>query len=178
MITIEDSALLIVDVQGKLAEQMHHSTSLLENLSILIQGATLLSVPVIWVEQLPNKLGKTHSYITPYLSGRALEKSTFSSWGSLEVRSEIERINRKNLIVAGIESHVCVYQTVRDLLKEDYSVHVVRDAVSSRVIENKNLGLEAMKSAGASMTSTEMVLFELQQVAEGDVFRQMIKLIK
>jgi nicotinamidase-related amidase len=73
---------------------------------------------------------------------------------------------------------VCVYQSVRDLLEMQYDVHLVSDAVSSRTLENKNLGLQAIKSAGASMTSTEMVLFELQKKAEGDVFKQLIKLIK
>jgi len=178
MITMEDSALLIVDVQGKLAQQMHESSALFNNLSILIQGAKLLSVPIVWVEQLPDKLGLTHSDIAQYLPGNAFEKSTFSAWGNSEIRSEIEKINRRNWIVAGIECHVCVYQTVRDLLKMHYNVHVVTDGVSSRTLENKSIGLQVMQAAGAKLTSTEMVLFELQQKAEGEEFKQMIKLIK
>jgi nicotinamidase-related amidase len=178
MITIENSALLIVDVQGKLAEQVHDSSGLINNLSILIQGAKLLSIPIVWVEQLPEKLGITHPEIGQYLSGKAFEKSTFSAWANNEIRSDVENINRRNWIVAGIECHICVYQTVRDLLKMHYKVHVVKDGVSSRKLENKSIGLEAMKSAGASMTSTEMVLFELQQKADGDVFKQLIKLVK
>lgn len=178
MITVENSALMIVDVQGKLAEQVQGSSELLNNLSILIQGAKLLSIPIVWVEQLPDKLGSTHPEVSQHLSGKAFEKSTFSAWSNNEIRSEIENINRRNWIVAGIECHICVYQTVRELLKMHYKVHVVNDAVSSRKLENKNIGLEAMKSAGAYMTSTEMVLFELQQKAEGDVFKQLIKLVK
>jgi nicotinamidase-related amidase len=178
MLTIEDSGLLIIDVQGKLAEQMHESSALFNNLSILIQGAKLLSLPIVWVEQLPDKLGRTHSDIIQYLPGKPFEKSSFSAWGHQGVRSEIENLNRRNWVVAGIESHVCVYQSVRDLLKMHYHVHLVTDAVSSRKIENKRLGLQAMQAAGANLTSTEMVLFELQKKAEGEVFKQLIQLIK
>jgi nicotinamidase-related amidase len=178
MMTTENSGLLIIDVQGTLAEKVHDSAALLNNLSILIQGAKLLSIPIVWVEQLPEKLGKTHSDIAQHLLGRAFEKSTFSAWGNNEIRSEIENLNRRNWIVAGIECHVCVYQTVRDLLKMHYNVHLVGDGVSSRTLENKVIGQQAMQAAGAKLTSTEMVLFELQQKAEGDIFKQLIKLVK
>lgn len=178
MMTTENSGLLIIDVQGTLAKKVHDSAALLNNLSILIQGAKLLSIPIVWVEQLPEKLGKTHPDIVQHLLGRAFEKSTFSAWGNTEIRSEIENLNRRNWIVAGIECHVCVYQTVRDLLKMHYNVHVVGDGMSSRTSENKVIGLQAMQAAGAKLTSTEMVLFELQQKAEGDVFKQLIKLVK
>ena len=159
MITIENSGLFIIDVQGTLAEQMHESPALFKNLSILIQGAKLLGIPIVWVEQLPDKLGSTHKDILPYLSGpsisrKAISKSTFSAWGDNEVRSQVEKLNRRNWLVAGIECHVCVYQTVRDLLKMHYDVHVVSDAVSSRTQDNKKIGLQAMQAAGAKMTST------------------------
>ena len=178
MLTIEDSALLIIDVQGKLAEQMHQCSVLFNNLSILIQGAKLLDIPIVWVEQLPEKLGATHADIAQHLPGKPLAKSSFSIWGDEAIRSAVEHVHRRNWIVAGIECHVCVYQSVRDLLKMHYSVHVVSDAVSSRTEENKALGLHCMEAAGAKMTGAEMVLFELQQKAEGDVFKQLIGLIK
>ena len=178
MITIEDTGLLIIDVQGKLAEQMNEAPALFKNLSILIQGAKLFGLPIIWLEQLPDKLGATHKDIAQHLTGQPISKSTFSAWGNNEVRSQIENSNRRNWLIAGIECHVCVYQTVRDLLKMHYDMHVVSDAVSSRTLENKNLGLQAMKAAGAKLTSSEMVLFELQNKAEGEVFKQLIQLIK
>ena len=178
MLTVEDSALLIVDVQGKLSEQMHDNAELFRNIALVIQIANLLAVPIVWVEQLPSKLGKTHPDIVKYLSGVAIEKSSFSACGDETILAEIERLNRKNWIVAGLECHVCVYQTVRDLLTMNKSVHLVSDAVSSRSLFNKNVGIQAMQVAGAKITSTEMVMFELQKKAEGDVFRKMIKLIK
>lgn len=178
MLTSEDSALLIIDVQGKLAEQMDQSPALFNNLSVLIQGAKLLNIPMVWVEQLPEKLGPTYAEIAQYLPGEPLPKSSFSIWGDEAIRSAIEQVHRRNWIVAGIECHVCVYQSVRDLLKMHYNVHVVSDAVSSRTAQNKALGLDCMKAAGAKITGTEMVLFELQQKAEGSVFKQLIQLIK
>ena len=178
MVSKQNSALLIVDVQGKLSEQMHNSTELFNNIAVLIQVAKLFELPIVWVEQLPEKLGKTHPDIAQHLTGKALEKSTFSACANDEILAEMERINRKHWIVAGLECHVCVYQSVRDLLKMGKQVHLVADAVSSRTLSNKEIGLQAMKTAGASLTSTEMVIFELQQKAEGDVFRKMIKLIK
>jgi nicotinamidase-related amidase len=178
MMTTENSGLLIVDVQGTLANQVHNSSALLKNLSILIQGANVLSIPVMWVEQLPAKLGETHPDIAQYLPGHAFEKSSFSLWGDPKIRSQIETLNCRNWIVAGIECHICVYQSVRDLLKMHYNVHVVGDAVSSRTLGNKEIGLQAMQEAGAKITSTEMVLFELQQKAEGEGFRELITLVK
>lgn len=178
MITTEDSGLLIIDVQGKLAEQMHDCSNLFKNLEILIQGSKLLNVPIVWIEQLPEKLGKTHPDIAKHLSQKPLAKSSFSALGDTNIRAEINGLNRKNWIVAGIECHVCVYQSVRDLLEMKYDVHLVSDAVSSRTLDNKKLGLQAMERAGANLTGTEMVLFELQKKAEGDVFKEMIKLIK
>jgi nicotinamidase-related amidase len=178
MMTTENSGLLIVDVQGTLANKVHNSLLLLKNISILIQGAKLLSIPVLWVEQSPEKLGKTHPDIAQYLSGHAFEKSSFSLWGEPRIRSEMETLNCRNWIVAGIECHVCVYQSVRDLLKMHYNVHVVGDGVSSRILGNKEIGLQAMQEAGAKITSTEMVLFELQKKAEGEGFSKLITLVK
>lgn len=178
VLTKQDTALLIVDVQGKLSEQMHNSAELFNNIAVLIQVAKLFELPIVWVEQLPEKLGNTHPDIAKHLAGKALEKSTFSACGNAKILAEIERVNRDNWIVAGLECHVCVYQSVRDLLNMGKKIQLVTDAVSSRTLSNKEIGLQAMKAAGASLTSTEMVIFELQQKAEGDVFRQMIKLIK
>jgi len=178
MLTKQSSALLIVDVQGKLSEQMHNSKELFNNLAVLIQVAKLFEIPIVWAEQLPEKLGKTHPDIAKHLLGKPFEKSSFSVCGDDDIREEIERVNRKNWIVAGLECHVCVYQSVRDLISMGKQVHLVADAVSSRTLSNKEISLQAMKTAGANLTSTEMAIFELQQKAEGDVFRQMIKLIK
>lgn len=178
MINIESTGLIIVDIQGNLAEQMHDKDSLFKQVGILIEGAKLLSLPIIWVEQLPEKLGATHPQVAQHLSGPAYAKTSFSALGSAEIKQAIESASKTDWIIAGIESHICVYQTVRDLLSMDYKVHVATDAVSSRTKENKVLGINAMQAAGAKITGAEMALFELQGKAEGDVFKQLIKLVK
>ena len=178
MISTENTGLIIVDIQGKLAESMYEKDSLFRHTAMLIQGAKLLSLPIIWVEQIPEKLGATHSEIAKHLTGKAYAKSSFSALGSSEIEHAIENADKTDWIIAGIEAHICVYQTTRDLLAKNYRVHVATDAVSSRTKENKALGIQAMQNAGAKLTGAEMALFELQQKAEGDVFKQLIKLVK
>lgn len=178
MINVDNTGLIIIDIQGKLAEQMYDKTGLFKHTAMLIQGASLLSLPIIWVEQLPEKLGATHPDIAKHLSGNAFAKSSFSALGSDDIKQAIELADKTDWIVAGIEAHICVYQTVRDLMAMNLKVHVATDAVSSRTKENKKLGIDAMQAAGAKLTGAEMALFELQQKAEGAVFKALIKLVK
>ena len=178
MLNKDSAGLMIIDVQGKLAEQMVESEQLMRQIATLIQGAKLLELPIIWMEQLPDKLGETQAGLKQHLSGEALSKDTFSGWQNADIREAINNTGKSQWLVAGIESHICVYQTVRDLLAANHHVYLVTDAVSSRVTENKALALDVMQNAGAQLTSVEMVLFELQQRAQGDTFKQLLKLIK
>ena len=178
MITGQNTGLIIVDIQGKLAECMHEKESLFKHTSLLIEGAKLLDLPIVWVEQLPEKLGKTHDKVAQHLEGKAYAKSSFSALGSPEIKTAIESHDVNHWILAGIETHICVYQTARDLLAMNYQVHIACDAVSSRTAENKALGIAAMQAAGAKLTGAEMALFELQKEAQGDTFKQLIKLVK
>ena len=96
----------------------------------------------------------------------------------MNTEQKLNELGRKQILVTGIEAHVCVYQTCIDLLKSDYEVHLVKDAVSSRIKSNYRLGVEKIKDAGAQLTSVEMCLFEMLQVAQGDHFKQIIKIVK
>jgi len=175
----EQSVLVIVDVQGKLANIMSGNERLIEQLGLLIEGAKLLDVPIIWLEQLPDKLGPTVESLAEKLSPELpIAKSAFSGYGEEKFRQRLIDEGRKQVILAGIETHVCVYQTAQDLLSNNYEVTVVADAVSSRSEDNKQVGLQMMTQRGATLSCVEAVLFELQQKAEGDVFRGLIKLIK
>ena len=178
MLNKDNAGLMIIDVQGKLAEQMFESDKLLQKIATLIQGAKLLGLPIIWMEQLPDKLGETQASLKQHLSGEALPKDTFSGWQNKDIQEAVNNSGKSQWLVAGIESHICVYQTVRDLLAANHHVYLVTDAVGSRAAENKTLALEVMQKAGAQLTSVEMVLFELQQRAQGDTFKQLLKLIK
>jgi nicotinamidase-related amidase len=180
MLTAEQSVLIIVDVQGKLAQVMQQSAPLHQKLAILIQGAQLFDIPIIWLEQLPDKLGPTSEELSQLLSQttQPIAKKHFSGWHCEEVKQQLNSLKRHNVILAGIETHVCVYQTCQDLLANDYQVHLVADAVSSRGTDNKVLGVQMMLNDGAKLTNVESLLFELQHVAQGDRFKALLKLIK
>jgi nicotinamidase-related amidase len=180
MLTIDNTALLVIDVQGKLAQLMHQKEVLFDNLAKIIKGAQVLELPIIWTEQVPEKLGQTTPEIAELLapSAEPISKASFSCCSVQPFMTALERSKRRQILVTGIETHICVYQTTVDLLAQGYEVQVVADAVSSRTAANRQLGLERMKQAGAALTSTEMALFELLRVAEGDRFRQISKIVK
>jgi nicotinamidase-related amidase len=179
MLATENSVLVLVDVQEKLARAMHEKEALLESTVKLVQGAKVLGLPILWTEQNPNGLGSTVPEVAELLSDlQPVTKLSFSCCGEIRFMERLKGLNRKQALVAGIESHVCVYQTVMDLLNLRYEVQVVADAVGSRTPENKAVGLERCKELGASITSTETALFELLRVAEGDKFKQMLKVVK
>lgn len=179
MITTEDTALVLVDVQGKLAQAMHNKTELFENLKKMVKGAHVLGVPILWAEQNPDGLGPTIPEIAVLLPNQnPVSKLSFSCCGDEQFMKNLAAVNRKNMLVVGIEAHVCVYQTAADLIRQQYDVQVVADAVASRTPENKQIGLEKCKDAGASLTGTETVLFELLKEARGDRFKKIIQLVK
>ncbi len=179
MLSKENAVLVVVDVQGRLATLMHKKERLFENVIRMIKGAKVLGIPIIWTEQLPDKLGPTAKEIAEALGdAKPLVKKTFSCCGHNQFSAELEALNRKQVILTGIETHVCVYQTAIDLLDKGYEVHLVKDAVSSRIKQNYRLGVEKIKDAGAELTCVEMSLFEMLKVAEGDQFKQVIQIVK
>ena len=179
MLDQKSTVLVIIDVQGKLAQIMHDRDTLFKNLHILVSGVKLLNIPIIWMEQVPDKLGSTIPEIKDVLiDQKPIIKDVFSCMKNEEFNNQIKRINPNDIILAGIESHICVYQTAMDLLEKKYNVHIVADAISSRISENKELGIERMLLEGAMKTSVEMLLFEIQGEAKGDRFRQISRLVK
>lgn len=171
--------MVIIDVQGKLARIMQNADDLFKNLSALIKGARVLEVPVIWMEQLPDKLGSTVEEVSDHLDGlEPIAKDVFSCGQNDEFNSRLTDIEPENVVLAGIETHICVYQTAMDLLDKNYNVEVVADATSTRLEHNKEIGLEKIRRAGGQITSVETVLFELQGKATGEQFKQIIEIIK
>ena len=179
MLSVFDTFLLVIDVQEKLLPRMQQKETLTRNLQTIIQGARVFSLPVIYTEQAPNKIGTTIPELAPLLKGcDRFEKLSFSCYGLPDFVMKVTALKKKNVIVAGVETHVCVYQTVLDLIKMGFNVHVVVDAVSSRTPLNKEIGLNLMSRAGANLTSTETVLCELLKRAEGKEFKEIFDLIK
>jgi len=179
MLTVENTALLIIDVPGKLAQLMQGKEVLFENLQRMIKGAQILGIPIIWTEQNPRGLGPTIPEVAPLLSNsQPIGKLSFSCCGNEDFMRELRALNRKQILITGIETHICVYQTAMDLINLGYEVEVVADAVSSRTVENKEIGLEKVRDGGGKLTSTETALFELLKVAEGEKFKEILQIMK
>lgn len=179
MLRLKDAVLVVVDVQGKLATLMHDREAFFATVVNMIKGAQALDIPILWNEQLPDKLGPTIPEIAEQLKGQSpLVKKTFSCCENGDFMTELEGTGRRQILLTGMESHVCVYQTAMDLLQAGYEVYAVADAISSRTAENKAIGIQAMVAAGARISCLEMALFEMLQVAEGDMFKQAIRIVK
>jgi len=179
MLSPEETLFVLVDVQDKLAQMMHEKERFFKNLRILIQSLRILDIPIVWAEQYPEGLGETIPQIKELLGGyKPISKKTFSVCGHKELNDQIKASGRKQAIVAGMESHVCVYQTVSDLLSQGYGVTIIADAISSRTGENREIGIDRMISDGARLSSTEMILFELMHIAKGEKFKAISKLVQ
>jgi len=179
MLDRKKSLLIVTDIQGNLADIMFQRDELYRNVGIIIEGMKALEVPILWVEQYPEGLGRTVPEIASHLEGyRPLPKKTFSSLRDPVINERFTEYGRDQVILTGIETHVCVHQTAMDLLSRGIETHVVADAVSSRTEFNKRIGLEKTARAGAYITSVETVLFELLEIAEGEAFKKILKLVK
>jgi len=179
MLDIKNCCLAVVDVQGKLAQLMHGKDALFKNIQILIQAAQILEIPILWCQQVPDALGPTIPEIAELLTDvEPMNKAAFSCCGTDQFISKLNESARNQVLLCGIEAHICVYQTAGDLLVRGFNVNIVADAVSSRSPDNKQIALSRLAAEGASITSVEMALFELLRTAEHPKFRQIAKLIK
>ena len=179
MLSIDRALLMIVDVQGKLAQLMPERDSLFRNLQILIRGAQILELPIVWLEQNPAGLGPTVPEIANLLTAqRPIPKMSFSACGAPDAVQALRASGRSQILLAGIEAHVCIYLTASDLLAQGYQVEVIADAVASRSAENKQVGLDKMAALQAGISCTETALFELLGRAEGQRFKEIIKLLR
>ena len=176
MFTIDNSVLLLVDVQGQLAQMMYEKDKLFGSLELMIKGMKILNVPILWMEQIPSKLGPTIEQISCLMEGDTpIEKFSFSCCKEPEFIKKFKALGRNQVLLTGIEAHICVYQTGHELLNQGYQVQVAADCVSSRTKENKEIGLQRLVQSGGQVTSVEMILFELMQKARGDEFKQIVK---
>ncbi len=175
------AVLVVIDVQEKLCAAMDQDAlrQLSRNAGILLESAKELAVPVIFTEQYVKGLGPTLAELKERMPAAPVhEKLTFSSCGNEAFVKQLKASGRTQVIVCGMETHVCVLQTVIDLLGDGLVVHVVKDAVMSRNSDNKQTAMEAMALAGAVPTSTETVVFQLLKIAGTDSFRKLSRLVK
>ncbi|NVK57281.1 MAG: isochorismatase family protein [Alteromonadaceae bacterium] len=179
MLERDKAGLLVVDVQGKLARSVADSELMISQLEALIKGVQVLGLPVIQVEQLPDKLGRTVPEVQSLLpEDTAFEKSSFSALRNELVEQQLHATGRTQWLICGIEAHICVYQSAVDLLAYGSEVHIVTDAVSARNPQHKTLALNKLQTAGAHLTCVEMALFELLERAGTDEFKSILALIK
>jgi nicotinamidase-related amidase len=179
LIDPRDSFLLLVDIQDRLAPAVRDPQRTISNAAILAKSAQRLGIPVYVSEQYPKGLGRTVPELAEYASDHAtLEKLHFSCAGDRTLLERLSALRRGQVVITGMETHVCVLQTALGLQNAGMRVFVVQDAVSSRTDENKAAGLERMRSAGCSIVTTEMVVFEWLQKAGTAEFKELMQYIK
>ena len=174
------TALLVVDWQERLCAAMPQAVVAqnTRNVEHLLALAARLDVPVLATEQYPKGLGPTVEALRTLLPQPAMPKVAFSAMRDAAVATALRDAARTTVIVTGMETHVCVFQTVRDLVNAGFSVHVPVDAVLSRTRRNWETGLELMRAAGAVVTSTETVLFDLLKIGQGEAFKEVSQRIR
>ena len=179
MLNAENSLFFLIDIQERLVGMLKNREEIAKNNSILTKAAKILGVPVIASEQYPNGLGSTILEVREYLNTEnILEKTSFSALATDTIKAKLESLNRKKVVLTGIETHICVYQTARALLDAGYEVYVVKNACSSRSSKDYRTALELMRDYGAKLTCVETVLFELLGSSKHPNFKEIQALIK
>ncbi|OGI01368.1 MAG: hypothetical protein A2Y25_02625 [Candidatus Melainabacteria bacterium GWF2_37_15] len=179
MLNTENSLILIVDLQEKLVNMLETDT-ISGKAAKLLKAAGILGIPCIISEQYPKGLGSTIKELKHETTDKTVffEKTAFSAMQESGFKAVLKDFKRKNIIICGIEAHVCVYQTVADLIAEGYEVEIVQDITASRNEFEFQIGMEKMKQLGAKITSLEIVLFELIKTSKHPHFKEIQGLIK
>jgi isochorismate hydrolase len=179
MLVQENTGLILIDVQGKLARIVNESEKLVANLEKLILGCQILSIPVIWAEQNPKGLGLTIPELQTLLQNqKPFEKYTFNAFEDEAFKQAIINSGRKQWLICGIESHICVYQTAVGLLSNHFEVEIVADCISSRSKYSTGIALKKLQQKGANLTTIEMCLYELVKDSRREIFKEILTLIK
>lgn len=176
----EQCALIVVDIQEKLLLPIFNKDQLIKNAQLLTRLASILKIPTIATTQYAKGLGSTVPELRSLVPDAGIDKQVFSCFGSDVFCSMLKRLpgRRNTLLLCGMESHICVAQTALNALREGYLVHVASDAVSSRSEWNWKIGLERMRAAGAVISSTEMMIYELLRSSDTAAFKQMLPHLK
>jgi nicotinamidase-related amidase len=175
----QEALLLIVDIQKVMFDLCVEKETVKKNFEALIDLANILDLPVVFTEHNSEKLGGFDYSLTQKApNSPVFNKMEFSCLGNDNIRNAIIKTGKKTIILAGIESHVCIFQTGAQAIKEGFNVHTVSDAISARTSFNLNIGINRLKQAGAVITSTEMLIFELLLKAGTHDFKKLLPIIK
>ncbi|MGI9426097.1 MAG: hydrolase [Hyphomicrobiaceae bacterium] len=175
--------LLVVDVQERLVPAIHDVEAVVANIARLVRYATILGVPVTYTEHMPERIGHL---VSPLRNagpgdGVVLQKSAFSSWQEPTIAARLQsqrQLGATQIVICGMETHVCVLQTSLDLLAQNFEVLVVADAVGSRTDQNRNLAIGRLERAGAAIVSHEMIAFEWLERGDAPEFKDILPLLK
>lgn len=179
MLNCSESLLMVIDVQGKLADAVENAGFHRGQVKNLILGVSALSIPVILTVQVPGKLGSTVPEIQDLLPvTKEIPRTAFSAFREVEILAALHKNARKQILLCGYEAHICLYQTAMDLLQAGYEVYFIVDAISSRQGMNKEVALQRVAQAGGKLATVEMVLYELLRDASHPVFKTILNLIK
>ena len=174
-----NTGLIVIDIQGKLARLVHESEVLIANCEKLIKGAQALSLPIIWLEQNPEKLGPTVDNLAAILANQQpITKFTFDACLEPKFIEAVQAANVDSWLICGIEAHICIYQTALNLNKLGCNVQLVGDCISSRSLDNKNLAVNKLLNHGIDTTGLEMCLYELVKDCRAAEFKEILNLIK
>jgi len=179
LLSKDETALIIIDVQEKLFEKVEDKDRIADSICRLIRFANILGIPIILTEQYPEGLGPTINRIRELVPNvKPIEKIEFSCMASREFRRRLSEINVKNLVLTGIEAHICVAQTAIEAITSGYRVYVVYDAISSRHREDKAIAVERMKQHGVYMVTSEMLMYEVLRRAGTREFKEILELVR
>ena len=179
MLNTENSILFVIDAQDRLVGMLKNSEEIAKNNAILTKSAKILGVPIIATEQYPQGLGSTILEVRENIeSGNIFEKTSFSALKEDSVKTKLDSIGRKKVILTGIETHICVYQTARELMSAGYEVYVVKNAVSSRKTKDYRTALELIRDFGGKLTCLETVLFEWLGSSKHPKFKEIQSFVK
>ena len=171
--------LLLIDIQEKLVAMLEKNT-VVKKSNTLLQAANILNIPAIITEQYPQGLGKTVDFVAEHIKDSTIvfEKTAFSALKDDGFIDKLKSFGKKQVIVGGIEAHICVHQTVADLLENGFEVYVVKDACASRKKDDFKSGIKLMEQNGAKISATEAVLFELLKTSQHEHFKEIQNIIK
>ncbi len=178
-LTKENSIGLVIDMQEKLLPHIEANDEVLSKCIILVKGLRAMNIPIITTQQYTKGLGNTVLSVTEAIGNPTyIEKLTFSCFREVQFANALNSSGKKNVLISGVESHVCVLQTALDLLYSNYTPIVIADAIGSRKNFEKKIALDRMRDAGCIISTTESILFELCRQAGNDVFKEISKLVK
>lgn len=179
LLTKNNSFCLLIDVQEKLFPAIEANVQLEKDLLFLLEGLKILDISLLITEQYPKGLGKTISTLTnQFVKPKILEKSEFSAWSNPNIKQEIINLDKKQVIIIGIESHVCILQTALQMLRHGFEVFIPQECIGSRTQANKQNALQRIQTAGGIITNSESCLFEILETSNHEKFKAISQLIK